>query len=144
MKTPSKPHRINQIAQIHIARADLGLDEETYRSIIRMMSNGRTDSSAQLDYAERNKLLDHFKARGWKNTKTAMPKAAKHSNQDMIRKVGALLADMKLPWSYADGVAKRMFNRNRVQWCEAEELRAVIAALVKRQGKEADAANQSH
>ncbi|MDF0377673.1 regulatory protein GemA [Methylophilus sp. YYY-1] len=128
-----KPHRNNQIAQIHIARAQLGLDEETYRSIIRMMSNGRTDSSAQLDYAERNKLLEHFKARGWKNTKMATPSAAKKTNQPLITKVGALLADMKLPWSYADGIAKRMYNRDRLQWCEAEELRGVIAALVKRQ-----------
>lgn len=129
----AKPHRNNQIAQIHIARQQLGLDDDTYRSIIRMMSNGRTDSSAQLDYAERIKLLEHFRARGWKNTKTATPKAAKKTNQSMIGKIGALLADMKLPWSYADGVAKRMFGRDRVQWCEAEELRAVIAALVKRQ-----------
>lgn len=128
-----KPHRNNQIAQIHIARAQLGLDEETYRSIIRMMSNGRTDSSAELDYAERNKLLDHFRARGWKNSKTATPKAAKKTNQPLVNKVGALLADMKLPWSYAHGIAKRMYNRERVQWCEAEELRSVIAALVKRQ-----------
>lgn len=128
------PNRNNQLAMIHIARAQLGLDEETYRSIIRMMSNGRTDSSAELDYAERNKLLDHFRARGWKNSKTATPKAAKKTNQPLVNKVGALLADMKLPWSYADGIAKRMYNRDRVQWCEAEELRGVITALIKKRG----------
>lgn len=128
-----KPQRNNQIAQIHIARAQLGLDDDTYRSIIRMMSNGRTDSSAELDYAERTKLLDHFRGRGWKNSKMATPKAAKKTNQPLVNKVGALLADMKLPWSYADCIAKQMYKRDRVQWCEAEELRAVIAALVKRQ-----------
>jgi phage gp16-like protein len=126
-------HRNNQLAMIHIAKKELGLDDDTYRGVLRLISNGRTDSSRELDYGERKKLLEHFEGRGWKNTKTATPKAAKKTNQDMIRKVGALLADMKLPWSYADGIAKRMFGRDRVQWCEAEELRAVIAALVKRQ-----------
>jgi phage gp16-like protein len=128
-----KPHRNNQLAMIHIARAQLGLDDETYRSIVRLVSNGRESSAGQLDYAERKKLLEHFEARGWKNIKTATPTAAKRTNQPLVNKVGALLADMKLPWSYADGIAKRMYNRDRVQWCEAEELRGVIAALVKRQ-----------
>lgn len=128
-----KPHRNNQLAMIHIARAQLGLDDETYRSIVRLVSNGRESSAGQLDYAERKKLLEHFEARGWKNSKMATPTAAKKTNQPLIKKVGALLADMKLAWSYADGIAKQMYKRDRVQWCEAEELRGVIAALVKRQ-----------
>lgn len=127
------PNRNNQLAMIHIARAQLGLDDETYRSIVRLVSNGRESSAGQLDYAERKKLLEHFENRGWKNSKMATPKAAKKTNQPLVNKVGALLADMKLPWSYADGIAKRMYNRDRVQWCEAEELRGVIAALTNRQ-----------
>lgn len=59
------------------------------------------------------------------------------ARQDQMRKVEALLADMELPWDYADGIAKRMFGASvlRVDSLDKRQLTAVISALVKRQKK---------
>jgi hypothetical protein len=56
---------------------------------------------------------------------------------NQLRKVEALLADMGLPWDYADSIAKRMFGNSvlRVDTLDKRQLTAVITALVKRQQK---------
>jgi len=55
--------------------------------------------------------------------------------QAQLTKVEALLADMELPWDYADGIAKRMFGDSvlRVDSLNKRQLTAVISALMKRQ-----------
>ena len=131
----SKPHRNNQLAMIHMAKAQLGLDDDTYRDIVRLVSNGRESSAGKLDYAERDKLLDHFIARGFKVQKHVTP-VVDAARTPIMGKVGALLADMKLPWTYADAMAKRMFNKPKIQWCDHEQLSAIVTALVKRQEKQ--------
>jgi phage gp16-like protein len=44
-------------------------------------------------------------------------------------KVEALLADAGRPWSYAVRLAKRMYRRDKLEWCGPEELRGIVAAL---------------
>lgn len=48
------------------------------------------------------------------------------------RKIQALLCDSGLGWAYADGIARRMHGRERVEWCSPDELRGIIAALTYR------------
>lgn len=53
-------------------------------------------------------------------------------------KIGALLADGKLSWNYAHGIAKKMFGVERLEWCDCQQLRKIVAALEynkKRQAK---------
>lgn len=54
-----------QLAQIHIAKKELGLDDETYRAML--WTCARVHSSADLDHAGRAKVLDHLKGLGWKS-----------------------------------------------------------------------------
>lgn len=54
-------------------------------------------------------------------------------NKAQIGKINALLVDQSLAWEYADAMALRMFKVKRVEHCDARQLRAVIAALVKNQ-----------
>ncbi len=124
--------RRSQLAQIHIARKDLGLDEDTYRAML--MDVAGVTSSADLTAKGRRDVLARFESKGWKNKKHRAPEVTAEK-APYIRKIGALLADMKLSWSYANGIAKQMFKKQRVQWCEAEQLRAVVAALAKEQTK---------
>lgn len=124
--------RRSQLAQIHIARKDLGLEEDTYRAML--MDVAGVTSSADLTAKGRRDVLARFESKGWKNKKHRAPEVTAEK-APYIRKIGALLADMKLPWSYANGIAKQMFKKQRVQWCEAEQLRAVVAALSKEQTK---------
>ncbi len=50
----------------------------------------------------------------------------------LINKIEVLLTDNKLPWVYADGIAKQMFKVEKVDWLEREQLRKVVAALEKK------------
>ena len=47
----------------------------------------------------------------------------------MLRKVEALLADAKRPWSYAHSMAKKMFHVNRLEWLNDHDLHKLVAAL---------------
>lgn len=130
MSKPNVKHyRTSQLAQIHIAKKELGMDDDTYRAML--WTCARVESSADLDYAGRLKVLEHLKARGWKN-KQIKPPVIEHK-QAQINKIEALIADMQLSWAYADGLAKRMYKRDKVQWCDAKELQGIIAALVNKQ-----------
>lgn len=121
--------RNRELAQIHIAKQQLGLDDETYRSML--WTVGRVESSKDLDHAGRCRVLEHLTARGWKNNQRKTPSVAL-PKEALISKISALLTTQKLEWAYADGIAKQMFKREKVQWCDAKQLRAIIAALVKR------------
>jgi phage gp16-like protein len=122
-----KDARQSELAIIHIARQELGLDDETYRAMLHMCA--RVTSSADLDHAGRAKVIEHLKSRGWK------PKKATVANfkSKLIWKVDQLLKEQKLTRAYAEGIAKQMYKRQKIEWCNAQELRGIVAALVKKQ-----------
>ena len=49
--------------------------------------------------------------------------------RDQLAKIQAFLAEAKRPDSYADGMSKRMFGVEKVEWCTPEQLGKIIAAL---------------
>jgi phage gp16-like protein len=124
--------RTSELAKIHIAKKQLALDDDTYRDMLWTVA--RVRSSADLDDAGRRKVLEHMKSRGFKSpTKPDVTNIKK----PLMSKIAAQLTDMNLTWAYADGVAKQMHKRDRLQWCSAQELRGVVAALAKLQSKRA-------
>ncbi|MEM7399290.1 MAG: regulatory protein GemA [Pseudomonadota bacterium] len=120
-----------ELAKIHIAKKQLGLSDADYRALL--MSIANVDSAADLDAAGRAHLLDHFQDLGFKPSFIGQPHNL-HSgpNQRQLQKIGALLTEYTLPWSYANGIAKQMFHVERVAMCSSAQLGAVITALVKR------------
>lgn len=60
---PAQP-RNSGLAQIHIAKKDLAMADDTYRQILWAVA--RVKSAKDLDHAGRQKVLDHFKSCGWK------------------------------------------------------------------------------
>ena len=130
----SRSRRNRQLAAIHLAARDLGLDRDAYEDVL--FTVARVRSAADLDAAGRGAVLEHFRARGWKprTRKNAHPGQPHNLDSEdrgpQLKKIEALLADSRLPWAYADGVAKRMFDIDRVQFCRPDQLHKVIAALV--------------
>lgn len=57
-----------QIKLLHIAKRDLGLDDESYRAILARY--GRTDSASNLDLAGFNHVMRYFTACGFRSTWT--------------------------------------------------------------------------
>ena len=127
--------RKSELQKIHIAKKELALADDEYRSLLLAVTGKQ--SAADLDWQGRQKLLDHFKKLGFKvKTKAggrAQPQVAE-DRMPRIRKIGALLAEAKLPWSYADGIARELFKKEgieRIEFCDGEHLSDVIVALVK-------------
>lgn len=139
------------IAKIHIAKQQLGLDDSTYREILRRHGGqGDKPSSAKMDDRQLDKVLQELVRKGFK------PKQPKKGNRPhnydrlpgYITKVEALLADMGLSWAYADSIARNITGGvgapeigkdpgvERLAWVRKDDhWRAIIAALVKEQEK---------
>lgn len=134
-----------QLATIHIARAQLGMDEETYRSMLRRVSAGRgaeVDSAADLSADQRADVIRELQRLGAATSGASSPgrypgKPANFAKlPGEITKIEAQLADMKLSWAYADAIAGRMFGIAKVGWLrKREQLIAILAALEIEQGK---------
>jgi phage gp16-like protein len=86
--------RDREIKLIHVARRELGLDEETYRAMLNMVVGVK--SAADLDAAGRQKLLDHMKSKGFKVKSKAGGKAKIDLAADpQYRKIQALWSDLE-------------------------------------------------
>lgn len=59
-----KPMRTRQLAAIHAARRELGLDEDAYRDLLERLTGAR--SAAKLGPASLDAVLEHFKGLGWR------------------------------------------------------------------------------
>lgn len=127
--------RKRELAMIHVAKKDLALPDDEYRSLL-LVVTGKS-SSADLDWQGRKKLLDHFKKAGFKVKAKAgarpLPGVAP-DRMPRMRKIEALLADAGRSWAYADGVAKKLFATTtrieRIEFCDGDHLAKVIAALI--------------
>jgi hypothetical protein len=139
---PAKPNpRNRELAAIHAAKHDLMLDDAEYRAML--WSVARVRSAADLDQAGRRKVLDHLRSRG--AVRTPRKRVAQHPGtphnidlQPMLTKIEAQLADMGLPWSYADAIARRQTGIPRLAWVrKPDQLSGVITALAREQLKRA-------
>lgn len=128
-----------ELAQIHIAKTQLGLADDEYRALL-LQVTGKT-SSKDLTWQGRKALLAHFKKIGFKVKANKAGRPAPVVSGDkasLIRKIEAQLAEAGLSWAYADGMARNICKVDRIEWCEPEHLTKIIAALnydAKRHGR---------
>lgn len=131
--SPTRDPRRQQLARIHMAKKQMGLDEDTYRSLLKRV--GGMDSSAKMTVAQRNAVIAEFVRLGFKEAdkaarKVAFPGAPRNlADVPMLRKVEAILADAKRPWSYAHEMSKKMFHVNRCEWLQPNQLHSLVSAL---------------
>lgn len=130
------------LARIHIAKKALGMNDDEYRDV--MFAVARVRSSAELDFTGRKRLIEHFVKCGWSGAKGGSARPSKRPRRPtpsaavaaMCRKVRAQLISLgRRPDSYADGIAKQMFNVQFYEWCQPDQLHAVIAALGAEQSR---------
>lgn len=130
--TPT-PRRNRDLARIHILKADLRLDDESYRDML--FAVARVRSAADLDAGGRAAVLDHLQALAGKAQRRRDYPDRPHNIESedrgpLLRKIEALLTDAGRPWRYVRGMAYRMFHGRQLEFCSAEELRKIVAALV--------------
>jgi hypothetical protein len=122
------------LAQIHIARKALRMDEATYRSVLMRVT--RKPSSAAMSTAERRKVIAEFKRLGFapKNRFGRRPQ----SDKPYVRKVFALWGELKRSGIWRDPsphslrhFVKNMTDCDDPEWLTWPQARDVIEALKK-------------
>ncbi|MDO6419368.1 regulatory protein GemA [Amphritea sp. 2_MG-2023] len=125
---PKDPRKA-AIVQIHIAKKQLGLDDETYRQMLAVLTG--KNSCAQMTINELKWVISHLKKCGFKNkpqTYGQRPNPGA-SRRALMNKVEALLADNGLHWNYAHSMAAHMFKVEKVDWLDPHQLHKLVAAL---------------
>ena len=133
----SNDQRRRELAAIHAASKDLGLDEDAYRALLEGQTGQR--SAGQLDAAMRQKVLERLRELGWNPQPGRKRPQPARSRRRQLDKIEALLADIArlqgkpVPWQYADAIAARVCGVDRVEWVATRDLGKVIAALTYQQ-----------
>lgn len=132
-----KTQRQRDLAKIHIAKNQLGMDDATYRGMLLAVAGAESASALNDDGLRR--VLAHLARSGFKTKKNASRPGAypgRPKNMDdfergpMLRKIEAMLAEANLHWDYAHGIAKQMFKTDRVDWLPPDLLHRVVSAMV--------------
>lgn len=137
---PRNPLRNKDLARIHLAAKELGMDQDTYRAFLKVLTG--KESARELDDRQRWKVLQELghqgAASGTQVSHSGRPKPQGPAKDPMIRKIEAHLATAKRPWAYVHAMAQRMFSVDRVECCDTTQLHSIVAALeldAKRHGR---------
>lgn len=128
--------RSAELAKIHIAKKELGLDDDTYRDMLWNLC--RVTSAADLSPAGRRDVIRHLESVGFKGKRKGRPANMDRggSRAAQLGKIEALLTIGGKSWAYADGIAKRICKVDKVAWVPDWELYKIITALTKHAKKE--------
>ncbi len=133
-KPGERPITNRQKALVHVAKAQLGLDEETYREILASFG---VQSSKELTERAFQDLMRHLGKLGFqkKGARDQGPRAgAAEGYVDERRRyrdaIERLLMEKNLPWNYARAIGEQMFGVQRLEWLTAEQLHKVMIALI--------------
>jgi len=130
-KSPSD-YRRSELGKIHIAKAALGLDDDTYRDVL--WTIGRVRSAADLDSQGRFKLLAHFRSLGW----NASWKKKGKINDPKSRKIWSLWYQLKDAGLIGSATAKSLRSEVKkltgcddLKFCDEAQKSHVIEILKK-------------
>jgi len=124
----NKFNRRTLLAKIHIAKKDLGMSDDEYRTVLDVKFG--KGSASKLTMPQLSQLVAHFQTLGWEPAPSrGKPKNPPAERSALLSKVEAYLAEAGRPWSYADAMAKRICKVEKIAWCEPEDLAKIVAAL---------------
>lgn len=126
------PERKAQLAQIHIAKAQLGLDDDTYRAMLWAVA--RVHSAADLDLTGRMRVLEHLRASGFrpKPPKAKAPVVDDHQT----RKILVLWSQLEGAGALRDSsqaalnaFCRRVTKVDNIEWIGMRDASKLIEAL---------------
>ena len=131
-----KPNRQAELARIHIAKKDLGMNDDEYRTMLHVVTG--KSSAGDLTARQRYQVLDHMKslAEGPKQSYPGRPNNMDgYSSRDrQLKKIEALLTVGNKSWAYGDILAQRICKVDKLAWVADHDLYKIITAL-KKQGE---------
>lgn len=124
------------IAKIHIGKSQLQMDNDSYRALLYRTT--KKNSCTGLTVIELEAVLKEMKRLGFtpKRAGTGRKPSAAKSKTALLSKIEAILAEKKLPWQYAEAMAKRMFKREAIEWLNAAETHKLLQALIYHQRRQ--------
>ncbi|WP_179258718.1 gp16 family protein [Burkholderia aenigmatica] len=116
------------LAKIHIAKQQLAMTDDEYRTVLRSVAD--VGSAKDLTPEGAHKLLKHFERCGFQPKRPAGRRPnVDGSRAQRLQKIEALLAASGRPWSYLNGMVKRICKVDAIEFCDGEMLGKLIAAL---------------
>ncbi|MBT0665737.1 DUF1018 domain-containing protein [Geobacter pelophilus] len=140
LKSDKSP-RLKLYGRIHSLMAEGNISDEIYRDILFVNFDG-AESKSSLTERQLLQLVQHLEALVPGKQRRSYPGRPHNMNRpgqsrtDQLEKIEALLTIGKLPWSYADSIAKQMRLADKVAWVKTEDLYKITTALRKRAQKE--------
>jgi len=138
-------NRKRLIAQIHIAKKQLGIDEESYRALLQRHGGA---SCTELDVYQLSKVVAELKQKGFKPkrpTKKRGPKSSEFKSQgDKIRALWLAMAKQGIIRSKEETALRAYVKRmsggrfEAPQFCDAATASRIIEALKQWQNRELD------
>ncbi|PII53763.1 hypothetical protein BMF90_07475 [Serratia sp. OLHL2] len=126
------------IKTIHTGKKNLGWDDDTYRAVLARETAKR--SARDCSDAELERVIGYMRAQGF----APLARHGKKPNvaagrKAMVSKIEAILAEAGRPWSYLDGIIKRMLGEVKpLAWLNDDQVRKVLQMLIidaKRHGR---------
>jgi len=131
---------------IHVARRQLDLDDATYRALLQRSAGVK--SSADLNTVEKaDAVLDELSRIGFQHKPSVTPRRYPGTpttleHEPYLQKIEALLADMELPWAYAEKIAENITGGTkpeaikRLAWVRQQKhLVGIVTALFNEKRK---------
>lgn len=126
-----------EIQLIHIAKQQLGMDDESYRAML--WTKGRVKSSTELDWKGRKEVLDHLKACGFKVTASkTRPQARALADDPQSKKIRELWLTLHANGKVRNpsetalaAFVKRQTKVEALQWLDAKQASQIIEELKK-------------
>ncbi|WP_119301122.1 gp16 family protein [Dongia deserti] len=140
MSIATDVRRKKELAKIHLAKKALGLDDDTYRSLLIRVAG--KDSAGDLDQAGRTKVLDYFKAKGFDDRRIKRAGPGSKSGARPLAE-GAEASKMRALWlalfqlgevqesgeAALAKYAERMTGKAALQWLDQRDVAKVINTL---------------
>lgn len=120
----------------------LGIADDERKALLKQIAD--VSSSKDLNLVQADRVLDHLRRAGAAKPGKASVKPGQHPGQPStlartpyLQKIEALLADMRLPWAYAESIAANITGGNanaggikKLAWVqETKHFRGIITAL---------------
>lgn len=114
------------IAKVHVAKRQIGLDDDVYREWIREVSRKRTDTSKELHINELQELIRKFKRYGWVDRKELQKAALWRKMESMGREIWGD------EWQEAVfKIAKNKMLLAKLEWINLQQLKQMVAILTE-------------
>jgi len=133
-RKPKNDYRRVLLAKVHIAKKDLGVDEDIYRMILR--EEFGVDSAADLANRELEQLVLRFEARGWK-AKSGQARGVDQScdrtrtQVDAFKeRIGQELLHSELNEKRLRGLVRKVCKADDLRFCHnAGDLKRLLAII---------------